>query len=104
MAMVMLVADSHDGEPVMGPDVAERLANVGISRITLLRDLSSTAVVLEGWAFDPARADEATGAVFPAGGATLRTYHEVQYVGVSSAHQERKTHWHPPSGDSGSSS
>jgi hypothetical protein len=88
MAMVMLVADRHAGEPVVGPDAAERLANLGISRITLLRDPSSTAVILEGWAFDPARIDEATGAVFPVGGASLRTYHEVQFVGVSSPHQE----------------
>ena len=87
MATVLLVAERHAGEPLVGPDVAERLANLGISRITLLRDVSSTAVILEGWAFDPARTDEATKAVFPAGGASLRTYHEVQYVGVSSARQ-----------------
>jgi hypothetical protein len=104
MAMVMLVADTHAGEPVVGPDVAERLANLGITRITLLRDPLSTAVVLEGWAFDPARTPEATRAVFPAGGASLRTYHEVQYVGVSSAPKRRETQWHAPSGDSESSS
>lgn len=91
MATVLLVADRHAGEPVVGPDVAERLANLGISRITLLRDPSSTAVILEGWAFDPARTHEATGAVFPAGGARPRTYHEVQYVGVAPAHQGRET-------------
>jgi hypothetical protein len=73
---------------VIGPDVAERLATLGISRITLLRDPSSTAVIIEGWAFDPARTHEATGAVFPAGSASLRTYHEVQFVGVSSATHE----------------
>lgn len=83
MAMVMLVADIHAGEPVLGPDVAVRLGSLGITRIALLRDLSSTAVVLEGWAFDPARTDEATRAVFPAGGASLRTFHDVEYVGVS---------------------
>ena len=89
MATILLVADRPAGEPVVGPDVAERLATLGISRITLLRDPSSTAVILEGWAFDPARTHEATGALFPTGGANPRTYHEVQYVGVSSAHQER---------------
>lgn len=83
MAMVMLVADIQAGEPVLGPDAAERLGSLGITRIALLRDLSSTAVVLEGWAFDPARTDEATRAVFPAGGASLRTFHDVEYVGVS---------------------
>ena len=83
MTMVMLVADIQAGEPVLGPDAAERLGSLGITRIALLRDLSSTAVILEGWAFDPARTDEATRAVFPAGGASLRTFHDVEYVGVS---------------------
>jgi hypothetical protein len=91
MAMVMLVAEIQAGEPVLGPNVADRLANLGITRITLLRDLSSTAVVLEGWAFDPARSDLALRAVFPAGGATLRTFHEVEQVGVSAAHHRRET-------------
>jgi hypothetical protein len=81
--MVMLVADIRSGEPVLGPDAAQRLGSLGITRIALLRDLSSTAVVLEGWAFDPARTDEATRAVFPAGGASLRTFHDVEYVGVA---------------------
>jgi hypothetical protein len=89
MVSVLLVADRPAGAPVVGPDVAQRLATLGISRITLLRDQSSTAVLLEGWAFDPARTNEATEALFPTGGANLRTYHEVQYVGVSSAYQER---------------
>jgi hypothetical protein len=96
MPTVLLVADRPAGEPVLGPDVAERLATLGISRVTLLRDPSSTAVVLEGWAFDPARTSEATGALFPAGGANLRTFREVQYVGVVSAYQERDAQWHPP--------
>lgn len=84
MAMVMLVADIQSAEPVLGPDAAQRLGSLGITRIALLRDLSSTAVVLEGWAFDPARTDEAIRAVFPAGGASLRTFHDVEYVGVAS--------------------
>jgi hypothetical protein len=99
MAMVVLVAEIQAGEPVLGPKVAERLASLGITRITLLRDASSTAVVLEGWAFDPARSDLALRAVFPVGGATLRTFHEVQQVGVSSARRRRETQRHPISSD-----
>ena len=94
MAMVMLVAEIHAGEPVLGPNVAERLGNLGITRVALLRDPSSTAVVLEGWAFDPARTDEAIRAVFPERSAGLRTFHEVQQVGVSSAQHRTETHRH----------
>lgn len=104
MAMIMLVAERHVGEPVVGPDVAERLSNLGISRFTLVRDQFSTAVILEGWAFDPASTHQATGAVFPVGGGSVRTFHEVQYVGVASAHREGNAQWPTPSGDSGSSS
>lgn len=99
MAMVLLVAEIQAGEPVLGPNVAERLASLGITRVTLLRDLSSTAVVLEGWAFDPARSDVALRAVFPGGGATLRTFHEVQQVGVSAAQPRRETQRHRISSD-----
>jgi hypothetical protein len=90
MTTVMLIADKQAGEPLVGPDAAERLGNLGITRIALLRDTSSTAVVLEGWAFDPARTDEATQTLFPAGGASLRTFHEIQNVGVTSRHQGRE--------------
>lgn len=88
MATVMLVADIHAGQPVLGPDAAQRLGRLGVTHIALLRVLSSTAIVLEGWAFDPGRASDAVRAVFPDGIAGLRTFHEVSHVGVSPAHPE----------------
>jgi hypothetical protein len=102
MAMVMLVAETDVGEPVVGPTVAEWLRSLGISRITLLRDASSTAVVLEGWAFDPSRSDEAIRAVFPLGSMPA-TFHEVEQVAVSTAHQSRETQRRPISRASGPS-
>ena len=83
MALVLLVAGTAAGEPIVGPDTADRLHALGISRISLLRDGSSTGVVLEGWAFDPAQADAATRAIFPGGNAEVRTFHEVEHVAVS---------------------
>jgi hypothetical protein len=80
----MLVADIETEEPVLGPDAAQRLGSLGITRVALLRDLYSTAIVLEGWAFDPARTGEAIRAVFPAGEARLRTFHDIEFVAVSS--------------------
>jgi hypothetical protein len=37
MAIVLLVAATDAGEPNVGPDAAERLRQLGISRISLLR-------------------------------------------------------------------
>ena len=43
----------------------------------------------EGWAFDPARTEEATRAIFPGEGAEIRTFHEVELVAVRAAQDRR---------------
>jgi hypothetical protein len=83
MAMAMLVAARTGVEPVVGPEAAERLADLGITRISLLRDSEGIGVVLEGWAFNPARTEEAVRVVFPGGNAGVRTLDEVELVAVS---------------------
>ena len=83
MATAMLVSGEMDGEPVVGPVVAERLAALGITSLSLLRDRTGIGVVLEGWAFDPARIDEAARVVFPGGQSTIRILHEVERVAVT---------------------
>ena len=83
MAMALLVAESAAGDPVLGPDVAERLAGSGISRMSLLRDRSSVGIVLEGWAFDPTRIDEVLRVLFPASRAEVRVFREVENVVVT---------------------
>ncbi len=85
MAIALLIAGPDDAEPVVGPEAAERLANLGITRISLLQDRSGIGVVLEGWAFDPTRIDEAVRAVFPGGSAGVRILHEVELVALAPA-------------------
>ena len=91
MGIAMLVAGADTPEPNVGPEAAERLAQLGISRISLLADRSGVGVVLEGWAFDPTRIDEAVRAMFPDGNAGVRILHEVELVAVSGASSERRT-------------
>ena len=85
MAIAMLVAGPDAAEPIVGPEVAARLAELGISRISLLADRSGVGVVLEGWAFDPARIDDAVLAIFPVSGDRVRVLHEVELVAVAGA-------------------
>jgi hypothetical protein len=83
MAVVMLVAGLDAAEPVVGPEAAERLAQLGITRVSLLSDLTGIGVVLEGWAFNPAAVDAAVRAMFPDGGAGVRILREVEHVAVA---------------------
>lgn len=91
MALVMLVTGSEAAEPVVGPEAAERLAQVGITRVSLLSDPSGLGVVLEGWAFDPADVDTAVRAMFPDGGAGVRILREVEHVAVALAPAEGRS-------------
>ena len=88
MAIVLLVAGPGAADPVVGPAAAARLAAVGITRVALLGTRSLTGVVLEGWAFDPARIDEAVRAVYPDGESDVRILHEIEHVAVSATSGE----------------
>lgn len=89
MAMAMLIGGRDIGQPDVGPVAVGRLAALGITRISLLGDQSGFGVVLEGWAFDPARIDEAVRAVFPDQSDAVRLFREIEQVAVSLAAFER---------------
>jgi hypothetical protein len=84
----MLVADPEAAEPVVGPEAAELLALLGITRVSLLADRSGIGVVLEGWAFNPADIDEVVRAIFPDDRTGVRILHEIEQVAVSVAPRE----------------
>ena len=83
MAVAMLVGGKEAGQPVVGPAAAAELAALGITRVSLLADATGIGVVLEGWAFDPARIDTAVRAVFPDMSAAVRVFREIEHVAVS---------------------
>jgi hypothetical protein len=88
VAVALLVTGPETAEPVVGPEAAERLARLGVTRVSLLADPSGVGVVLEGWAFAPADIDEAVRAMFPDGTAGIRTFREIEHVAVSVASGE----------------
>lgn len=91
MAVVMLVAGPETTEPVIGPVAAERLAHLGITRVSLLSDPSGIGVVLEGWAFNPAAVNAAVRAMFPDGGTGVRILREIEHVAVAIGAGEGRT-------------
>ena len=88
---MMLVADADSGEPAVGPAATARLAQMGVSHIVLLRDMRSTALVLDGWAFNPTRVDDVVQAVFPEDRAAVRAFQEIEHVVISATEQGRGT-------------
>ncbi len=64
MPMALLLVSGHRAD-IPSLQSAHKLADLGITAITVLGDEETLALVLEGWAFDPARASEAAEAVLP---------------------------------------
>ena len=80
---VVLFPISNEG-PALRPAALDELARLGVTSVALVRDDQTAGLVLEGWAFDPARADEAARAV--AGTCDdLRTLHPLAEMAVSTA-------------------
>lgn len=59
MAIVLVLFPVSDEEPALQPAALAVLARLGVTSVSLLRDEETAGLVLEGWALDPARADEA---------------------------------------------
>jgi hypothetical protein len=64
--MAVLLVSGYRAD-VLSVHAAHKLAELGITGLTVLGDEHALALVLEGWAFDPARASEAAEAVLPSG-------------------------------------
>jgi hypothetical protein len=56
--MVLVLFPVSDEEPALRPAALALLARLGVTSVSLLRDEETAGLVLEGWALDPARADE----------------------------------------------
>jgi hypothetical protein len=61
MAMALMLWPASVGIR-LGSTEATRLTALGVTNVTLLRDADTVAVVLEGWAFNPARSASAAAA------------------------------------------
>jgi hypothetical protein len=74
--LVLLLSNQSPGSEV-GPAVAQELAALGVTNLSVLRDEETTAVALEGWAFDPTRSAEAAARAVAADRAAVRVLRPV---------------------------
>lgn len=59
MGVLVVLVANQDPAAQIGPEVAQQLAALGVTNLSVLRDEHTTAVALEGWGFDPTRSGEA---------------------------------------------
>ena len=86
MAMAVLLVEGPERDMALDAAGGADLASLGVTRVGVLRDRTTVAIVLEGWAFDPAQAVMAARAlgVEPEGVRVLRSVVEMA-VSSSSA-------------------
>jgi hypothetical protein len=80
--MVVVLYPLADEAPTLLPAALEQLACLGVTRVSLLRDDSMAAFVLEGWAFDVERVADAAHAVADAC-EDVRTLQPLVHMAVS---------------------
>ena len=91
MAMiVLLVPHPAGGGASLGPESLDRLADLGITNIALVRDEHSTGFVLEGWAFDPDRSTHAAVSALVGSTEGARTLQALTRMTVSPGHVDRR--------------
>jgi hypothetical protein len=54
MAMLVVLLEADGGDVPLGTRAVDRLGQLGVTNVALLRDEQTFCIVLEGWAFDPA--------------------------------------------------
>ena len=63
MALLVLLVPTNGDEVVIGSHAVEALTRLGVASISVARDEMTTAVILEGWAFQSARVEPAIAAL-----------------------------------------
>lgn len=83
MAKALMLWPARTGVRI-GSVEGARLAGLGVTHVTLLRDAESVAIVLEGWAFNPSRSVRAAAAAL-GDATTCRVLEPVVDAAVSDA-------------------
>jgi hypothetical protein len=91
MTTALLLTDRDGPDLGLGPDDAQRLAELGVSRIHVLSDVDGFGVVLEGWALDPAHIDAAARVLCSGATNTIRVLREVQSASLSTGMPGRES-------------
>jgi hypothetical protein len=82
MAQLVILVPASGGEPSVSTASVAALARLGVTSMSIARDPSTIALVLEGWALDPTH-HEAVLAALGADGAAARALQPIVQMAVS---------------------
>lgn len=86
--MLVVLLEEKGREPALSQLVLGELARLGITSVSLLSDKRTVGLVLEGWAFDPARSAEAACVAVAGAETSARTLHPRVQIAVSATPAE----------------
>jgi len=89
VGVLVLLLANDDPAAEIGPSVAQQLAALGVTSVSVLRDEQTTAVTHEGWAFDADRSAETAARAVAADPATVRVLRPVVESAVHPAPSPR---------------
>jgi hypothetical protein len=89
MGMLLILVEGTD-DVAIGAGSAGLLASLGVTRLAVLQDGDGLALVLEGWAFDPARLADSALEIVAQGGRKNRSLHQVAEVSVAAVRETMK--------------
>ena len=90
MGQLVLLVPTDAADVPIGSRAIEALARLGVTNVSLAADSHTTAIILDGWAFDPARSGAAIRAL---GGSPeeTRTLQPIVQMAVSAAASQGET-------------
>lgn len=90
MAMLVVLMDRDDRQVLLTPSHVAGLGRLGVTSVGVAGDERTLAVVVEGWAFDPIRAADATNDALGVRDREVQALHQLAHVAVSPATELRE--------------
>lgn len=91
MGLLVLLVPTDQADVPLGSAAIEAFARLGITTVSLATDDQTTAIILEGWAFDPASPGPAVRALGTQAEQT-RALQPIVQMAVSAAATQRGNH------------
>ena len=88
MGTLVLLFEGSLGEPTLREDTVGKLAQLGVTTVSVLRDDRIVGVVLDGWAFDPTRSAGAARTAVAGTETSVRVLRPLLQTAVSTATNE----------------